>query len=157
MLSRFAMKKIAILDIGCGTGNGIEIIPFGNYYIGVDLSFSMLYHMRERFKSRAVQADGYFLPMKPEAIDLIFAAGILEYQKDARRFLKSIIAPLKRGGHIFLTSSPPTLYTDLRKINGSMVWPRTADEVIAMGEKSGLTCLEKSRSLLQEQFLFIKN
>ncbi|MBD3322811.1 MAG: methyltransferase domain-containing protein [Chitinivibrionales bacterium] len=156
MLSRFAMKKMAILDIGCGTGNGLEVIPVGNIYIGVDLSFKMLFHMRERFKGRAIQANGYNLPVKKETVDLVFAMGILEYQKDAGIFLSRISRPIKEGGHLFLTSSPPSWHNSLRKLNGSLLWPRDVDEVVSEAGNAGLCCEETTRSLLQEQFLFVK-
>lgn len=109
-----------ILDIGCGSGlSGECLSENGHYWVGVDISQSML----EVAVEREVEGDlvlndvGQGLPFKPASFDGAISISAIQwlcnadksYHNPARRLLKffsSLYACLRRGGRAALQFYP---------------------------------------------------
>jgi predicted TPR repeat methyltransferase len=89
------------LDLGCGTGlSGVALAPFAARIEGVDLSPRMLEEARARGLYAALhEADLLaFLPSRPAAFDLVFAADVLNYLGDLAPAFAGAAAALRPGG-----------------------------------------------------------
>lgn len=91
----------AVLDLGCGTGLGGEaLVRLGAPIVGVDLSGAMLEKARARGQYRELVRDDLaaFLPTRPAAFDLVFAADVLIYFGDLASVVDGVAAALEPGG-----------------------------------------------------------
>ena len=99
-----------ILDLGCGTGrfSGVLRSHFGATVVGVDPSSRML--RRARVKSRTsgfhvLVATGEAIPLKDDAVDLIFASMVLHHFDDVSRALAESRRVLRDGGSFYLRAA----------------------------------------------------
>lgn len=89
------------LDLGCGTGlSGVALAPFAARIEGVDLSPRMLEEARARGLYHALhEADLLaFLPARPAAFDIVFAADVLNYLGDLGPAFAAVAVALRPGG-----------------------------------------------------------
>ena len=111
-----------VLDIGCGTGAGMQMLrPLcSERVVGIDLSCGMLKvaHLKsETAEGRAdlefIRGNMFHLPFKDEfdlAVTLSSLGHILK--KDRTRFIKQVAGILKPGGRfVFVTSYKPDNYS----------------------------------------------
>lgn len=97
----------AVLDLGCGTGlSGDALARLGAPIVGVDLSGAMLEKARARgLYGELVRDDlAAFLPTRPAAFDLVFAADVLIYFGDLAPVIAGVAAALEPGG-LFIFST----------------------------------------------------
>jgi SAM-dependent methyltransferase len=93
-----------VLDVGCGTGEILEILP-AVQYAGYDLSPDYIARARRRFGERgefhcrAVDDD---LPVTPSSVDVVIAHGVLHHLDDdqARTLFRVARRALKPGGRL---------------------------------------------------------
>lgn len=91
----------SVLDLGCGTGLSAEPLRrFGGRLTGVDISARMLERAAARGDyAELVQTDILaFLPNRPGAFDLVFAADVLIYFGDLAPVVESVAAALRPDG-----------------------------------------------------------
>jgi len=94
------------LDLGCGTGlSGLVLAPFAARIEGVDLSPRMLEAARARGLYAALhEADLLaFLPARPAAFDILFAADVLNYLGDLAPAFAGAASALRPGGRLALS------------------------------------------------------
>lgn len=75
----------AILDIGCGTGAFLEVLPESVEYTGFDISADYIAQARARFGNRATfvhAAVGEKPPLEESHFDLAMAVGVLHHLDD---------------------------------------------------------------------------
>ncbi len=101
-------KKWAMLDLGCGTAEGIKrnVVPRmrkGDTYIGVDISKKLLVAAKKNVP------EGIFInePMgevkfPQKTFDFICFLGALHHDEFPKRTFKNTVRFLKNGGYIFL-------------------------------------------------------
>lgn len=92
------------LDLGCGTGNLLEIARnMGVSFIGVDFSAEMLKRAKKKRKD-LVMADLHHLPFRNSCIDGITNVNVF-YQLDRpKMFLKEVYRVLKPRGKIVIST-----------------------------------------------------
>lgn len=79
-----------ILDIGCGPGSAIQLLPDGVQYVGFDISEEYIRHARRRFAGQpdrtfVVGSPGDFIVNTPDAMknaDLVVMNGLLHHLDD---------------------------------------------------------------------------
>ena len=96
-----------ILDLGCGTGrfSGALCTRFDATVVGVDPSSRMLRRARMKASTsrfHALQATGEAIPLKDDAVDLIFASMVLHHFDDVSRALAESRRVLREGGSFYL-------------------------------------------------------
>jgi len=100
-----SFKGQRVLEVGCGIGTDLVRFAQGGARVtGVDLSATAIDLARQNFSLHGVQAealevaDGEALPFDPNAFDVVYAHGVLQYAADAPRLIAEAHRVLKPGG-----------------------------------------------------------
>jgi ubiquinone/menaquinone biosynthesis C-methylase UbiE len=100
-----------VLDLGAGSGRfGRAFIETHDFYIGADLSFSMLREFHAQSPSASlVQADGGCLPFRDESFDLVLLMQVLSGAHNWRNLLVETVRVIVPGGFVVVghTVAPP--------------------------------------------------
>ena len=111
-LERHCQDKVAILDLGCGTGLcGQAVSALATRLDGVDLSPQMIAKARQRaiYNELAVGDLYPFLEKKAKCYDVLVAAGVFEHIGDPRRVFRAAFGALRGSGlFIFTAEDNPT-------------------------------------------------
>ena len=156
LLSHLELHNTLVLDLGCGNGDSIALLPKSTRIIGVDISPAMLHVAKRNYAVPLIQADVMLLPFKPDSFDVITAIGISEYQPDFELFISTISSILKYQGCVLVTSSPPTFFSFFRRLLGVSISTISGRKIISIAMRTNLCCVGKTRSFMQDQFLFQK-
>src|SRR5262245_47023631 len=93
-----------VLDLGCGTGFTLSLLPSGARGVGIDFSQAALRYARTRAPgAELVRASAYALPFPTGSFDAVLALDVLEHLDDdalAARELQRVLAP---GGAAIVT------------------------------------------------------
>lgn len=144
-----------VLDIGCGSGEYMELQKDDVRVIGVDYSREMLQIAKSKLKKRKrkwlVQADARTLPIRDNAVDHVIMVAVLDYVADVAGTLKEAIRPLCISGDmVFTIPKSPSPFSFLRRGIGLYIrqaifklppiinWV-TREELIDMLKKESLT------------------
>lgn len=88
-LDYIKLKPGLVVDVGCGTGQGIR--PLLTKYqkatvIGLDMAHSMLTHARKKYRWRdrkwLLNADMELLPLADNSVDLLFSSLAMQWSND---------------------------------------------------------------------------
>jgi len=154
LLRLFPQQEGSGLDIGCGTGRSMQLIAGTKKMLGFDGSFVMAKQAVQNTNHPVVVADALTLPFSAKSFSLITAIGLLEYLDDIEDFFAGCAAVLKPDGYMLVTSSPPGLFTSLRRASGNRINPRKADAVIETAGRFHFALIKKKFCFSQEVFLF---
>jgi ubiquinone/menaquinone biosynthesis C-methylase UbiE len=102
---------LAVLDIGCGTGNQLiadrSAVPYGRYF-GVDRSSGMLRQARLKMADIAwVQANGTALPFSARSFDFVCCQFAFHHIEDKAGMLRAVFRVLRPGGRFTLRNMCP--------------------------------------------------
>jgi 2-polyprenyl-3-methyl-5-hydroxy-6-metoxy-1,4-benzoquinol methylase len=105
-----------LIDVGCGTGNGLIAFHerFGVEAVGVDISEGMLDVARSKLEGRNLpievrQIDGEQLPFEDNSFDAGISFEVLEHTPNPARLLSELARVVKPGGTVIVTT-PNTLW-----------------------------------------------
>lgn len=90
--------KPVILDVGCGTGMLLEDLSERGNAVGLDFSTLALNYCKTRGLNKLGRADGCFLPIKSNSVDIITALDLIEHVKDDHGLMNEFQRVLKPGG-----------------------------------------------------------
>lgn len=101
----------SVLDVGCGNGRLLDVLPVGVHYIGCDTSVAMIEiagkrHVVSLPNARFAMCDVLALPFPDASFDHVFALAVLHHipsdglRQQAVRELARVIKP---GGRITIT------------------------------------------------------
>jgi len=111
-LERHCQDKVAILDLGCGTGLcGQAVSSMATRLDGVDLSPQMIAKARQRaiYNELAVGDLYPFLEEKTGCYDVIVAAGVFEHIGDPHHIFQAAFGALRDSGlFVFTAEDNPT-------------------------------------------------
>lgn len=110
----FINKSIDTLDIGCGSGEMMEVLNnFGSRTFGIDFSKEAIEICKKK-KLNANQADlDTGIKFDDDQFDLVWAGDVLEHVFDPMYLLKEIRRVLKKDGYLFF-SIPNDLHISKR-------------------------------------------
>jgi len=109
--SKRNLGKIAVLELGCGTGRYFHLLSNVSTLVGVDISSAMLERANENLQTmsalsgctRLINSDFVNLQLH-ELFDFIYSIGTLgEYCKFNSEIISKIIGWLKPSGFLFFT------------------------------------------------------
>ena len=111
-----------ILDIGCGTGNMINVGQYGlNQYTGVDISEEMLIKAQNKYEGyEFLHLDGSEVIKHGEYDLILHVFGQLNYM-GVERWMDSILANINQDGKFFTIMYAPEYQPDY--INFNLVHP----------------------------------
>lgn len=96
-----------VLDIGCGGGEMLELIPSTWIKIGIDPEFEMMRQARQRFSM--IVGFGEELPFASHTFHRVTSAWTLRNLRSRSRVFEEVFRVLKRGGRVSLVDfSPPS-------------------------------------------------
>jgi 2-polyprenyl-3-methyl-5-hydroxy-6-metoxy-1,4-benzoquinol methylase len=105
-----------LIDVGCGTGNGLLIFHerFGISGVGVDVSNGMLDIARAKMVGKSLpielhQLDGESLPFDDNMFDAGISFEVLEHTPQPAHLLSELARVVKPGGTV-VVSTPNTLW-----------------------------------------------
>jgi len=106
--SKISKNSGLILDVGCGKAWVAEMFcPMGKEVVSMDISFLNTSKALKVFPYQshyAVVADAFNLPFKENTFDTIVASEIIEHVHDPASFISNLIAVLKPGGKLIVTT-----------------------------------------------------
>ncbi len=156
LIKKVSFQPNPILDVGTGVGSTLGIFPDYIQIIGLDHSYAMLRGSRKRENVIGVAGDGNHLPFQNRGFSFISAIGFTEYLSDTTLFLDEVNRIIRSDGHFLVTIAPPNLFNFLRNLLGHRIHPIRAKDWESMVIKRGFICVAKSKTWLQDQYLFSK-
>jgi len=89
-----------ILDVGCGTGKQLSLLPSSMDAVGIDLSTAMLEQAHRQAPGKCQQADATAIPFEAQSFDLILSQFALHEKptETIDRELQEVRRLLKPGG-----------------------------------------------------------
>lgn len=103
LFQKYFKNKTAILDIGCGTGEGIAIVPNETTLTGLDISEIALSFAKEKKYSALYLGTAETTPFEDDSFDGILMLDVLEHTEDDTKTLAECFRVLKPLGNIILT------------------------------------------------------
>jgi SAM-dependent methyltransferase len=99
-LARLVEPGDRVLDLGCGTGKALELLPIHSSYVGIDVSAGMLAEARLKFPNGEFHVGlAENLPILDESIDFVVSTfGSLSHVQDANQVVGEIARVLAPGG-----------------------------------------------------------
>ncbi|MGC8669261.1 MAG: class I SAM-dependent methyltransferase [Chthonomonadales bacterium] len=98
-----AHGRLAILDVGCGTGAMSQKLASFGTVVSADFSPLALAFSRRRGITRLVASDAVRLPFRDACFDVVIAMDLLEHVEDDQAALCEIRRVLKPGGKLIST------------------------------------------------------
>lgn len=120
-----SVKKLKVLDIGCGGGLLSEPLSRLGYDVtGIDASESniniaKLHRDQQKLKIKYICTTAEDLALKNDLFDVVFCLEIIEHVKNPDLFINSCTQMLKPGGMIFFSTINRTLKSYLMAIVGA--------------------------------------
>ena len=136
-------NKTLVLDIGCGIGNFVALLP-GNYF-GIDFSREALVEHKEKHKKNVVLGDILHLPFRSGSFSLCIAVEVSQYVRNHEKLISEISRVMRDGAAcIIISPNPDSLFWNIRqKIKGrSPLSFISSDELTEIAEKFGLEKVE---------------
>ena len=92
-----------IIEVGCGTGQTLELFSEEHNTTGIDISANALRHARGRCDNPTL-ADMFHLPFKDESFDLVYNSGVIEHFPDPENTnaVREMARVTKKGGCIVI-------------------------------------------------------
>lgn len=95
-----------VLDIGCGTGLTLSLLPSDVKAVGLDLSEAALAYAKTRAPhAELVRGSAYELPFEAGSFDAVLALDVLEHLDDDMRAAREAARVLRPGG-VFVATVP---------------------------------------------------
>jgi len=143
------------LDLGCGVGHILRILPSGFEVFGVDYSTESLALAQSHLpdKTRLLNTSAYALPFRNRSFDLIICLEVLEHLDDDDRAVAEIARILRPNGHL-ITSVPGSYYfPEYRELMGHFRH-YTPDSFSSLLERHHLRITEFLNSYRRFNFLY---
>ena len=109
VLSRInAVKRGAVLDVGCGTGMLVErLAESASYVVAIDFSKAILKKAGDRCKALHnvffICGDADHLPLKGDAFDNVFAFTLLQNVPEPTRTVEELVRVAKHGSWLAIS------------------------------------------------------
>ena len=160
-LAALLSKNLCVLDIGCGSGYGSQILGNAHSYLGVDISDEAIEECRQKFDAPNVSfrvADATDFDFGDQEFDLITCFEVLEHVEHPEDIILQAKRLLSANG-IFVSSTPDkeTYNSVLFEPNAFHVHEMTKSEYLNMLN----SCFQHNRlfgqNFVQSSFIYDPN
>jgi len=108
-------KDFTILDIGCGTGHGSNLLArnFKRVY-GVDISQEAIDYAKKNWQKgniKFIVGSGTEIPFSKNTFDIAVAFEVFEHIKNWKKFLSELKRVIKRNGLIYISTPNKDVYS----------------------------------------------
>ena len=108
-------KDFIILDIGCGTGHGSNLLArsFKSVY-GVDISQDAIDYAKKNWQRNNITfnvGSGTEIPFNKNTFNITIAFEVFEHIKDWKKFLSEIKRVTKRNGKVYISTPNKDVYS----------------------------------------------
>lgn len=93
-------SKLAIADIGCGSGVFARHLSEGNFVVALDVDRRILETIDENVA--VVNADAHHMPFKPESFDIVLSLSLMEHLENPLGHVEDLRKIVKPGGWLLL-------------------------------------------------------
>lgn len=156
LIAQIPYKEAMVVDVGTGTGNGLENIDAHFHKIGIDLNYRMLLLNKHHLNVPLIQCDAGRLALKDKIAEIVLSCGLLEYFKYKKPILEEIYRITKKQGYAVITYSPANLFLFFRRVLGNKIYGSTFEEMKTLILNNGYRIVDNRRSLMQHQLLIHK-
>ncbi len=144
------------LDMACGSGDSMELLPEPLFKLGSDKSISMVQKSHQKNHS-VIASDALHQAVCSNSISFVTVIGLSEYIKDLPLLFIECKRCLLPGGYLLLTSSPPSWFTFLRSVGVNRIHARSVAAIQSLAHESGFTTISYKHAFSQDAFLFKRN
>ena len=154
LLNELQIKNGLTLDVATGTGDSLANLKFRDKTYAIDLSINMLRVAKKRYREvHFSQADALALPFAASTFNLIISIGLIEYLPNITPLFISLRSCLAKNGYLVITSSPPGIFTCLRRLLGHKIYTVTPDNIVTIAHSNNLQTLKIQQTKTQTVFL----
>jgi predicted TPR repeat methyltransferase len=149
----YLTEKMAILDIGCGTGLGaLSYKPFAESLTGVDISEKMLEKASEKNVYNRLEMFDILQPWTfPSKFDLIYSSDVFVYLGNLNPVLKSISACLADGGILAFSVEKLDDTPEDYRLYPSGRYAHSQNYIRTCLDLHGFTAVEISETVIRQQ------
>jgi SAM-dependent methyltransferase len=101
---QYVGAEARVLDVGCGTGGTMTLMPPGWRRVGVDFASEAISFARSRGERDLARATAERLPFESECFDSVFALDVIEHCDDDAAAIAEVARVLRPGGTLILTT-----------------------------------------------------
>ncbi|UUX91326.1 class I SAM-dependent methyltransferase [Methanoplanus endosymbiosus] len=96
-------EKLNIIEVGCGTGQTLEVFSDNNVTTGIDISKNALKQSKGRCNSQ-ILGDMFYIPFKDCSFDLVYNSGVIEHFPDPQNSaaVREMGRITKKGGYVMI-------------------------------------------------------
>ena len=102
------VKDKIILDVGCGTGYGVNICSeYAKFVVGLDYDLSAIKYCNENFvieNNSFLNSNALLLSIRDNSIDLAITFQVIEHIADAVKFINELRRVVKPSGLIIIST-----------------------------------------------------
>jgi ubiquinone/menaquinone biosynthesis C-methylase UbiE len=129
LLHQMLIENPKVLDVGCGVGDSMALLNNEWNIVALDNSINMIRKAPSNNQSW-VAADVMYLPFHCQKFHLVTCVGVSEYVNDLDSLLQNIFRIMNYKGYLILTTSPKSLFTQMRQVGGSKIYARNAESIV---------------------------
>lgn len=104
-IRKYGAKASKILDIGCGEGTRLNLIPNKiALKVGVDISRLAIDICKKKYPNIQSEVVGIKLPYENNFFDFVYSAFVLEHTNQTEEFIKEAVRVLSKNGTILFVA-----------------------------------------------------
>jgi SAM-dependent methyltransferase len=96
-------EGLNIIEVGCGTGQTLEVFSDKNTTNGIDISRNALKRSKGRCDNQ-ILGDMFYIPFKDSSFDLVYNSGVIEHFPDPKNSdaVREMARITKKGGYVMI-------------------------------------------------------
>jgi trans-aconitate methyltransferase len=155
LIELLPFEKWTILDLGCGTGDSLNLILDRKMLMGLDSNKKMARIAAQKHFPIMI-AEVTHLPIKPHSISLFQLIGVSEYLKNLCTLFDEFaqVGRSHPSFYVLMTSSPQSFITQLRKLTGHKIYVRKSKDIAKIARSRGFNLVKHIGSFSQDSYLF---
>lgn len=96
-------EKLNIIEVGCGTGQTLEVFSDKNITTGIDISRNALKQSKGRCRHQ-ILGDMFYIPFRDGSFDLVYNSGVIEHFPDPKNCdaVREMARITKKDGYVMI-------------------------------------------------------
>lgn len=96
-------ERLNIIEVGCGTGQTLNVFSNKNITTGIDISVNALKQSKDKCDNQ-ILGDMFYIPFKDCTFDLVYNSGVIEHFPDPLNCdaVREMTRITKKGGYVMI-------------------------------------------------------